>query len=57
MTGLPTSLAIGIWFTGSFCLVAVLAYAFDAPSELVYATFIVGLIVALAEWLVHQRKR
>ena len=51
MTGLPASLSIAFWLVGSIWLVAILADAFDAPGEIVYATFIVGLLTGLAEWL------
>jgi hypothetical protein len=50
MTGLPASLSIAIW------LVAILAHVFDAPGEVVYATFIVGLLTGLAEWFAVGRK-
>ena len=54
MTGLPTSLAIGLWLTGSFSLIAILADIFDAPNEVVYITFVIGVFAALAEWLAHR---
>jgi hypothetical protein len=56
MTGLPASLSIAFWLVGSIWLVAILADAFDAPGEIVYATFIVGLLTGLAEWLAVGRK-
>jgi hypothetical protein len=54
MTGLPTSLAIAFWSVGSLWLIGILAYAFDEPAEIVWAAFIVGLIVGLVEWLFRR---
>jgi hypothetical protein len=55
MTGLPTSLSIGLWFVGAIWLVGILAFVNDAPGELVWASFLVGLFAGLAEWLAHSR--
>jgi len=46
MTRLPSSLSIALWFTGSIWVVGMLAYAFDAPIEIVLATFAIGLSAA-----------
>jgi hypothetical protein len=56
MTGLPASLSIALWLVGSIWLIAILAHAFDAPSEIVYGAFIVGLLTGLVEWLAAARK-
>src|SRR4029078_12177394 len=53
MTGLPSSLSIALWFTGSIWVVGILAYAFDAPVEIVLATFAIGLVGGIAEWLIR----
>lgn len=57
MMGLPTSLAIALWIVGSTWLIAGLAYAIDAPAEVVWATFIFGLFAGVAEWLARTVKR
>ena len=54
MTGLPTSLSIALWLTGSMWVVGMLAYTFDAPVEIVFATFIIGLVGGVAEWLARR---
>jgi len=56
MKGLPTSLSIALWIVGSTWFIAILAYAIDAPVEVIWATFIFGLIAGLAEWLVRTSK-
>jgi hypothetical protein len=55
MTGLPTSLFIALWLTGSMWVVGMIAYAFDAPAEIVLVTFILGLAGGFAEWLAHRK--
>jgi hypothetical protein len=32
-----------------------IAYAFDAPAEIVLVTFILGLVGDFAEWLAHRK--
>jgi hypothetical protein len=51
MTGLPASLSIALWLTGSIWLVAILAHVLDAPHEIVYAALAFGLIAGVVEWL------
>ena len=57
MARLPASLAIAIWLVGSIWLIAIIAYATNARSEIVVLTFIVGLGAALVEWLTIRRGR
>jgi hypothetical protein len=62
MTGLPTSLSIGLWpiglwLVGSIWLVAALAYAFDVSEEIVWAALIAGLLAGFAEWLARGRAK
>ena len=45
MSGLPPSLSIALWFTGSMWVVAILAHIGDAPREIVYASFSFGAFV------------
>jgi hypothetical protein len=51
MTKLPPSLSIALWLVGSIWLVGLLAHVFAAPREIVLATFIVGVLSGVAEWL------
>jgi hypothetical protein len=51
MTGLPASLSIALWLVGSLWLLALLAYVFGAPQEIVYAALALGLIAGAFEWL------
>lgn len=44
--------SIALWFTGSIWVVGMLAYAFDVPIEIVLATFAIGLVGGIAEWLI-----
>ncbi|MEJ0069246.1 MAG: hypothetical protein WDO24_11550 [Pseudomonadota bacterium] len=57
MIGLPTSLSIALWLTGSLWVVGGFAYAVDAPSELVWATFLLGLLAGLVEWSGLRRSK
>ncbi|WP_157863386.1 hypothetical protein [Bradyrhizobium tropiciagri] len=50
MTGLPGSISIALSLVGSIWLVGVVALLVDAPGELVAATFVVGMLVGIAEW-------
>ena len=52
---LPTSLAIGLWFTGSIWFVAILAYVFEQPGEIVVGVFVLGLVAAVAEWSLRRK--
>ena len=56
MTGLPGSLSIALSLVGSIWLVGVVALLVDAPGELVAATFVVGMLVGIAEWRGMIRK-
>jgi hypothetical protein len=55
MTGLPPSLSIAVWLVGSIWLLAIVAYAFAAPVEIVYAAFTFGMIAGFLEWLFLRR--
>ena len=54
MARLPNSLSIAIWLVGSTWAVAILAYVFDAPHEIVYAALAFGLVAGIIEWLVLE---
>jgi hypothetical protein len=55
MAGLPTSLSIAVWLTGSIWLVAIVGRVLGAPTGIVYVTLGVGLVVGVAEWLAIER--
>jgi len=57
MTGLPASLSIALWMVGSLWLIAILAYLFGAPHEIVYAALAFGLIAGAVEWRLIRRNR
>jgi hypothetical protein len=57
MTAIPTSLSIALWLVGSMWLIAILAHAFDAPQEIVYVTFVIGLLAGVAEWIAFRRTK
>lgn len=54
---LPVSLSIAFWLVASLWLIAILAHVFDAPREIVYAAFALGLMSGAAEWLALRRTR
>jgi hypothetical protein len=49
MERLPDSLSVALWLVGSLWIVGYIAYVGDAPSELVLATFVMGLIAGAIE--------
>jgi hypothetical protein len=57
MTGLPLSLSIALWFTGSIWVVGIFAYALDVPFEMVLGTAVVGLAGGIAEWIIRMRSK
>ena len=54
MNNLPTSLSIALWLTCSLWIVGAIAYATGAPEELVWATFIVGVVAGVLEWYARR---
>jgi hypothetical protein len=54
MKNLPLSLAIALWACLATCFVGMLAYAFNAPGELVIIVFCVGMVTSFAEWLLSM---
>jgi hypothetical protein len=49
MGGLPESLSIALWATGSCWVLAIIAYAFGASSEWLLPLFVLSLATAVAE--------
>ncbi|HEY7844140.1 MAG TPA: hypothetical protein VID30_10720 [Bradyrhizobium sp.] len=56
MAGLPTSLSIAVWLTGSIWLVAIVGYLFGAPAEIIYITLGAGIVAGVLEWLAIKRR-
>lgn len=54
---LPDSLSIALWLAGSLWVVGIAAHALDAPREIVYAAFGIGIIAGAVEWIVLRRAR
>jgi hypothetical protein len=46
---LPTSLTVAFWATGSLWAVALVAYFFDQPGEIVVGAFVIGCVTAWIE--------
>jgi len=46
---LPTSLTIAIWATGALWVVAILAYYFQQPIEIVIGAFVLGCFTGCLE--------
>jgi hypothetical protein len=54
MGRLPESLSIALWATGSFWVLAVVAYAFGASTEWILPLFVLGLVTGIAEWVLRR---
>jgi hypothetical protein len=57
MAGIPSSLSIALWVVGSTWVIALLAYLMDMPGEIVLATFGLGLVTGIAEWMARRLNR
>jgi hypothetical protein len=55
MTGVPDSIAIALWCVGSIWVVAIIAYLLDVGGEVVFVTFLVGIVAAATEFLARRR--
>jgi hypothetical protein len=56
MARLPNSLSIALWLVGSLWMIGLIAYLGDAPSSLVAATLVAGLIAGGLElWAATRR--
>jgi hypothetical protein len=55
MSGLPTSLCIGLWLVGSIWIVGLIAYISDAPGHIVWATLLIGAFAGVTEWVIRRR--
>jgi hypothetical protein len=54
---LPPSLSIALWLVAALWIVAIAAYALNAPREIVHAAFAVGLLCGAAEWIAIRGTR
>jgi len=57
MTPLPLSLAIALWLVGAVWVVALMAYFFDAPGEIVWLILFLGTATGLMEWSDRRRPK
>jgi hypothetical protein len=55
MYGIPDYLAVGFWLAGFFWTAAALCYFFGGSTDLVISLLTIGLLGALAKWIVSQR--
>jgi hypothetical protein len=55
MERLPPYISIALWLVGSLWVVGYMAYLGDAPSEIVAAAFLVGLVAGALELAAHKR--
>jgi hypothetical protein len=51
---LPNSLAIALWTVGACWLLAVIAYLFDEPREVIFPLVVFGLLTGAAEWYMRR---
>ena len=57
LSHLPPSLSIALWLVAAVWLVAIAAYALNAPAEIVHAAFVVGLLCGVVEWFAIRGHR
>jgi hypothetical protein len=55
MERLPNSLAIAFWIVGAAWALALLAYFFNGPRELILPLVALGALTGLAEWYMRRR--
>jgi hypothetical protein len=55
MRDLPPSLAIALRLTGAIWIFGIIAMLMQVDMRLVIATFIVGLVTAVAEWVAARK--
>ena len=53
--GIPGYLAIGFWLVGFFWGTAALCYFFGGTTDLIFSLLALGLLSALAKWIIGQR--
>lgn len=57
MAKLPDSLAIALWVVGSCWSLAIVAYAFGGPMELILPLVALGVLTGMAEWLARKKQK
>jgi hypothetical protein len=50
MQGLPRELRIALWAVATLWMVGLMAYFTDADREIVFITFLMGVIAVVTEW-------
>jgi hypothetical protein len=56
IAGMPSSLAIALWVTGSCWAVAATAYFLDVETKLLASVFAFGVVTGAVEWLLRRKK-
>lgn len=51
----PTSLAIALRLTGTIWIFGIVAMLMQADTRIVIAAFVVGLLIAVAEWIAARK--
>ncbi len=57
MERLPEPLSIALWIVGACWALAIIGYAFGAPSEWIFPVFLLGLITGVAEWVLRRQSK
>jgi hypothetical protein len=57
MDRLPNSLSIAIWVVGSCWAVAIVAYVFDGPRDLIFPLVAFGTLTGVAEWYLRRHPK
>lgn len=55
MHNLPSSLAIALRLTGAIWIFGIVAMLMQADTRIVIAAFVIGLVTAVAEWIVVRK--
>ncbi len=55
MTGIPTTLAIGIWTIGACWMVAIIACVPELETAFVAPLVVIGILTGSAEWLTRRQ--
>ena len=54
MARLPDALSIALWIVVACWVVAIIAYLFGGPTDLILPLFVLGTFTGLVEWLLRH---
>jgi len=57
MERIPHSLSIALWVAGSCWFLAILAYIFDGPRDLILPLVALGILTGVAEWYMRRNAK